>query len=486
MTDRIARQEPRLVVLLAVTSLGAILAPLNSTMLTVALPEIRQDFGLSHSQVGWLISGYLIAMAVVQPAGGRLGDQIGRQRVYRWGLVAFLVVSLAATAAPNFPALVTLRIGQAVVGAVLIPNAMAMLRELVPGRRLGRMNGLNSAIVSLAAAVGPLIGSLALAGGSWRILFPINIPVILAALILLPALGYQDAPGQRRTGTDWTGTALFIAFLVTLTFQLGALRAHQSNEEAVFGWGLAAVLAVGLALRQSRTSRPVAEWGLFRLKSFAAGTAHTMLTNLTMYTTLLMVPFFIQEVQGKSAATTGALLGTMALLMAIPAPIGGRLADAYGRRRPAVAGSLLACTGSVALLLALSSGISFITLILLLALIGFGVGLGVGPATTAAIEAAPAAVAGAAAGTTSMMRYFGSILGAGLLAGVLDTGSDIAPEISVFRAVAAVVVVMSALAAVAATALHDFPPEMPRRPLPLDQPGQAAAGSMAADTARRE
>lgn len=457
MNEASERPEPRLVILLAVTSLGAILAPLNSTMLTVALPEIREEFALSHSQVGWLVSGYLIAMAVVQPAGGRLGDQVGRLRVYRWGLIAFLVVSLAAAIAPNFPALVALRVGQAIVGAALIPNAMAMLRELVPSRRLGRVNGLNSAIVSLAAAAGPLLGSGVLALGSWRLLFAVNVPVILAALILLPALGYRDAPARARTRTDWAGTALFVSFLVALTYQLGALRSGQPAATATFGWAGTAALAALFGLRQARTPSPVAEWPLFRLKSFAAGTAHTMLTNLTMYTTLLMVPFFVQEVQGKGAGTTGLLLGAMAFLMAVPAPLGGRIADAYGRRRPALAGSLLAFAGSVGMLVMLGNNLSFAALIVLLSVIGLGVGLGVGPATTAAIEAAPASMAGSAAGTTSMMRYFGSIAGAGLLAGVLDTGSDVTPEISVFRAVAAVIVAMSALAAVAAAALHAFP-----------------------------
>ena len=120
--------RPNYYLLLAAVGIGGVLAPINSTMLAVALPELRQDFGISHSEVGWLISAYLIAMAVAQPVGGRLSDQLGRARVYRAGLIGFLTFSLAAVFAPSFPTLVVFRTGQAIAGAVLIPNGMAMLR----------------------------------------------------------------------------------------------------------------------------------------------------------------------------------------------------------------------------------------------------------------------------------------------------------------------------------------------------------------------
>src|SRR6478672_9053020 len=155
--------SPNIALLVALSSLGSVLAPLNSTMVAVALPEIRHDFSLSHATVGWLVSGYLIAMAVAQPIGGRLGDQIGRVRVYRIGLIAFLILSIATALAPNFAVLVALRISQAVAGAILIPNGMALLRIHAPRGQLGRLNGINASVVSFAAAAGPLVGAATLA-----------------------------------------------------------------------------------------------------------------------------------------------------------------------------------------------------------------------------------------------------------------------------------------------------------------------------------
>src|SRR5438105_10015526 len=119
----------RYTLLVLTVSLGGILAPLNSTMLAVALPDLRRDFGIGHAEIAWLVSAYLIAMAVAQPLGGRLGDQLGRARVFRSGLVLFLGLSLVIALSPTFPVLILLRTTPALVGASVTPNGMAMLRE---------------------------------------------------------------------------------------------------------------------------------------------------------------------------------------------------------------------------------------------------------------------------------------------------------------------------------------------------------------------
>ncbi len=445
---------PSIPLLLALSSLGAILAPLNSTMIAIALPDIRDEFSLSHSTVAWLISGYLIAMAVAQPIGGRLGDEIGRERVYRGGLLAFLVLAVATSFAPNFVTLVTLRMAQAAAGAVLIPNGMAMLRAYAPADRLGRLNGINGSVLSGAAAAGPLIGAAALAVGSWRWLFPISVPFILVALVLLQRLRLPEEERTTRTRVDWPGTLLFIAMLVAITIQLAALRADIGAVEMTLRWMATAAIAAAFVWRQRITMSPAAEWRLFKVRSFAASTTYTLLTNLTMYTTLLMIPFFVRDVQGKSTELSGLLLGAMSVLVAITAPAGGRLADAWGRRPSAQLGSVLMVIASVALLSGLSRTVSAGYLAGCLALLGLGLGLGVGAANTAAVESAPRSLAGSAAGTSSMMRYAGSIVGAGILAGVLTDGGD--GDLSTFRAVMVAVVITAALAVVASGFIHRF------------------------------
>ena len=383
---------------LIVVSLGTVLAPLNSTMIAVALPEIRHDFGLSHAAAGWLISGYLIAMAVAQPLAGRLGDQLGRTTVFRAGLIAFFALSIGATVAPNFLLLVTFRVAQAVAGAVLIPNGMAMLRALSPPEQLGRLNGMNGAILSAAAAAGPLLGAAALALGSWRLVFPLSMPLVLVALVLLQRLELPPEPKSERPPIDWIGIGIFVALLSGLTLQLSTLREGVDPVMAVGRWVALVVVGGAFIARQRVTRATAAEWTLFRKRSFAASTAWVLLTNLTMYTTLLMIPFFVRDVQGKSTQLAGLLLGAMSVLVAFVSPIGGLLSDAFGRRAPALAGSVVALAGSVALLAVMRTDTSPLVLALCLATLGIGLGLGTGPAVTAAVESAPRRMAGAARG----------------------------------------------------------------------------------------
>jgi len=448
--------NPSVLRLVALSSLGAILVPLNSTMVAVALPDIRDEFSLSHGAVAWLISAYLIAMAVAQPIGGRLGDQIGRARVYRDGLLVFLVLSIATAFAPNFPVLVTLRVAQAVAGAVLIPNGMAMLRTHAPPGQLGRLNGINGAVLSGAAAAGPLVGAATLAIGSWRWMFPLSVPIIVLALVLLRRLDVRESERLPRSTMDWAGTLLFIAMLVAITLQLATLRGDVGGVEMTLRWIGTLAIAAAFAWRQRVTASPAAEWRLFKVRSFAAATAYTLLTNLTMYTTLLMIPFFVREVQEKSTALSGLLLGAMSVLVAITAPFGGRLSDAWGRRLSAQAGSLLMLIGAVALLAGLSRTVSPAYLAGCLGVLGLGLGLGVGAADTAAVESAPRAFAGSAAGTSSMMRYAGSIVGAGILAGVLSDSGAADGDVTTFRLVMIAVAITAALAVVAAMFIHRF------------------------------
>lgn len=449
-----AASRPSVALLIAVSSLGTILAPLNSTMIAVALPEIRDDFSLSHGAVAWLVSAYLIAMAVAQPIGGRLGDTLGRVRVYRAGMLVFMALAIVTPFSPNFAVLVTLRIVQAVAGAVLIPNGAAILRTHAPPGQLGRLNGINGGIISFAAAVGPLIGAGVLAFGSWRLMFPLSVPGILVALYLLRRL---DDPQERTESRpfDATGALLFVAAFVALTVQLSTLRGDAGAARSVAGWAIAAAIIAAFAWRQRTTASPAAEWRLFRQRSFAAATAYSLLTNLTMYTTLLMIPFFVREVLGKSTELSGLLLGAMSVLVAVMSPFGGRLSDTWGRRPSAQLGGVLILAAAIALAVGLRSDTSPAFLAGVLALMGLGIGIGVGAANTAAIESAPRALAGTAAGTSSMMRYTGSIIGAGILAGVLNSDSA-GGDPATFRLVAIAVVMTAALALAASSLIHRF------------------------------
>jgi MFS family permease len=439
--------------LLVTVSLTSVIAPLNSTMIAVALPDVRGDFDVSHAAVTWLVSAYLIAMCVAQPLGGRLGDQLGRSRVLRAGLATFLAFSLAAAAAPSFWALVGLRTAQAVVGAAVLPNGAAMVRETVPLRRLGQANGLTGSAIGLSAALGPVLGAALLSLGSWRLLFLANLPLVGAGMLCLFLLRYRDRPSSGGAVVDWPGALLLAGVLVALTELLGGLRGGRTGAVAATAVAFVVIGAL-FSSRQAASLRPLAEWRLFRIRSYSAATTYILLGNLVMYTTLLAVPFFIKEVQHKPVGTAGLLIGTLSVLMSLLSPVSGLISDARGRRLPAMTGAVCQLVAAVMLLAGIGTGVSSLYLALSLAVLGLGSGLGTGAASTAAVEAAPREFAGAAAGTMSMMRYFGSILGAGVLAGILNSSAAPGPE--VFRALFGVLVMMAAGAVLCSALVHSF------------------------------
>jgi EmrB/QacA subfamily drug resistance transporter len=455
---------PKYWLLLATVSLGSILAPLNSTMLAVALPEIRRDFDIGHAEIAWLVSSYLIAMAVAQPIGGRLGDQLGRAPMFRSGLILFLVFSLACAAAPTFWLLLVLRTCQALVGAMAIPNGMAMLRESLPTNQLGRSGGFTSSAISVSAGIGPLLGAGLLAFGTWRLLFLVNIPIVAAGLICLWILDYKGTGVRSRVSLDLVGAASLAVALVCITVLLSGLSGEQSP--AVLG---VAALAFGVfgfifVRRQFSVETPMAEWRLFRIRSYFGATMYILLGNLVMYTTILTIPFFVEEVQGKSEAVTGTLLACISLPMTVLSPIGGRLSDTHGRRPFVTAGSLLLVLAMALLLAVIDESVPYP--VLAGALIGLGIGMSVsfGPSGAAAIESTPRDMAGTAAGTNSMMRYLGSIIGAGVLGAILSTESD-APELAVFRLIFVVLLLMACLAVACSFLVHRFAPDV-RHPSP--------------------
>ena len=264
----------------------------------------------------------------------------------------------------------------------------------------------------------------------------------------------EERTSSIRNAVDPVGAGLFATALLLVTGLLSRLGETDLLNAALAGGSVLAILA--LVVHQRRVTIHVAAWHLFRSRSFAAATGVVMLTNLVMYTTLLTVPFLIVEVRDGSTRQIGVLLAAMTALMALLAPVAGTAADRYGRRAPVLLGATLVTVASAAIAVAVSVEADLLILGAALALLGLGVGL-TGPAMTAAVESAPVSAAGAAAGTNSMMRYIGSIVGSGILAGLLQTsGGEV--ELRLFTILNIAVTIVSTLVLVAATMVHRMPP----------------------------
>jgi MFS family permease len=399
--------------------LGACLAPLNSTMLLVALPEVLDDFSARMSSGGCLITTYLIAVAAFQTPAGKLGDRVGHRLVFMAGLVVFMAATIGAAAAPNLPTLVALRMTQGVAITGVFPNGWAMLRRSAPPDRIASRFAVVGSVLSVSVAVGPPLSGLLIDLAGWRAVFLVNLAVAAPALVL--ARRIRRAPVPERTGAFDLAGALGWTALLAATAGLLNVGTGPGSSPLLLVAGLAVVVAVGTVLVRRALAHPdpVVQPRFFTRPAFAAANAGIGFGNLAWYLTLIVVPLALKERPGATGLRTGLVLSAPALAFLVLVPLGGRLADRVGRRRPAVAGMSLMAAGLVPLPVA-GPGIALPVLVPALMVTGAGLALASSAMQAAALDAVRPEESGAASGVYATSRYLGSIIGSSLLAAAGD------------------------------------------------------------------
>ncbi len=440
------RTPDRLVVAAAIAA--GVLAPLNSTMIVVALPTVLAELDASLTWGSWIVISYLVAMAAVQPLGGSLGDRYGRRRMMLLGLGGFTVATVVAAFAPSIEVLVIARTLQAITGASAIPNGTAFVRTQLPVVSQGRALGLIGAGIGLAAALGPPLGGVVTDALGWRWIFAVNLLVLVPGLVWTARLP-RHAVRPTRGRFDVLGAALVLVTLVAATLAGTLWRVPGMPWAGIAALTGAAIGgAAWLRRHVARVPAPILELTLFARPGFLAAGASILCSNLTMYTILLAIPVFLTELVAWNPRDVGLLLAGMSVPMMAFGPVGGALSDRYGRRAPALIGTSLAALGALPLAFVAASW-AWPTYLAALVVVGAGIGLASAPVHAAALEAAEAGAVGQAAGLFSTMRYLGSILGTAGMAAVLGT----APDVDAFRWLFGALVVAALGAAAASSRL---------------------------------
>ena len=384
-------------------ALAALLAPLNSTIIAVALPSIAGTFDSSPAVVTrWLVTGYLVVSIVAQSPAGKIADLWGFSRVLTLGRALFGLGALLAALSPALTVLGAGRVLMALGGAFSIPTVFAQLRRSVPPARRGRIFGIFGAVMGAAAAAGPVVGGFLTMRFGWHSVFLVNVPVVLLSFLLEPPKRREDAPAPRKSVFDFYGSALLG---IAVLFLVAAVdRASLILSAAAIG------ALIVFVVRELRAADPVLDVRLFRHVPFAAGGAMVALQNLAMYSMLFLLPFFLAQGGGAPSRTGGMLLFFTAA-MVLASPIGGRLSDAIGARIVAFSGAIIATSGAALFVIAGEA-----SLIPTLIVMGAGIGISGSPSQAAALSAIPAAHAGVASGALSTLRYIGGVIGSGLVA----------------------------------------------------------------------
>jgi MFS family permease len=427
---------------LTALALSVALVPLNSTMLAVALPGIGVDIGVDPARLTqYLVTGYLLVAIALQSPGGKLSDTVGHKRALTIGQILFGTGALLGYFAKGLASLTVARGLLAAGGAVMAPSAMATLRVRLPPAHRARAFGAFGAVMSLAAAIGPLLGGELESRLGWRALFAVNAPPIVVAAIL--ALGGEDAAKSGPRGplrADVVGSALLAGGLTALVV---AARGGR------FALVVALVGAVGLAAFvawERRAPNPVVDLTLFARPVFSASALIIALQNLGMYALLFATPLVLKRAFQVKSSVVGRILVAMTLAMVVASLLGGRVSNRLGARATAAIGAFFALVGMIALaFVPLGGDAGTRALYAPLALMGAGLGLTTPSAQASGLDAVPPERSGMAAGVTSTARYLGGVAGVAIVGGLLASGDPIAR----YRVAAIVFAIAFAVALVA-------------------------------------
>jgi EmrB/QacA subfamily drug resistance transporter len=417
---RFTRQQ-RLTLLACILGSGA--AFLDGTIVNVALPAIRADLHGGLVTQEWVIDAYLLTLSSLLLVGGSLGDVFGRRKIFAAGVSSFGAASLLCAIAPNASLLIGARALQGAAGALLVPSTLALLMDTFTEHQRAAAIGSWTAWTGIATVVGPLAGGLLIQLGSWRWVFVVNLPLVLATLYLV-----EHAPKGKPMASahvDWIGGALCALGLAGPIFGL--------IEEPNYGWGDPLVwvpIAVGCALLvafilwERRCSAPMLPLELFRARNFRVGNLSTFAFygGLSVMTFVLVV--FLQQVAGYTALAAGFSLLPMSILTFLLAKRFGALADRFGPRLFMGCGPLIAAAGLL-LLLRVNADAGYAADVLPgVTVFALGLSMTVAPLTAAVLGAVESGHSGVASGVNNAIARV-----AGLVA-IAAVGAVIASQFS--------------------------------------------------------
>lgn len=421
---RTAVGRPSRLPLLALCS-GYFMVILDVTAVTVALPPIGRDFhtGGDLSGVQWVADGYTVVFAGVLLSAGSIGDRLGARATFQAGLVCFVLTSAGCGLAPSLPFLVAARLLQGLAAALVVPTSLALIHAAYPRRAdRARAIGVWGGIGGVAAASGPVLGGLLVAGLGWRAVFFVNVPIG----VLGWALTSRHVSASRPAGAarlDVRGQLLGVLSLSAVAY--GVIEAGRTGWTApapLTAFALFALATAAFLRVESRHRDPMLPLGLLRRPAFSGATAVGLLLNTGFYGQLFVVTFYFQQYRHYAVLWAGLAILPQSAMAAVASTLGGRLTARAGPRTPMVLGLLTGAAGFLALLAA-GRSTPYPELVLPLAAVGFGMAFAMPATVAAAVEAAPGEHAGVAAGVVNSARQVGSALGVALLGALVAGGS---------------------------------------------------------------
>jgi EmrB/QacA subfamily drug resistance transporter len=372
--------------IIAVVILGPLMSQMDSTIVNVSLSSIQKDLHSPIELTQWVITGYLLALALMLPLNSWLVDRLGAKKLYLLCFSSFTAASLLCGMAHTMPELIAARLIQGVAGGLLAPLTQYMMAQ-VAGRQMARVIGYAVIPVLIAPLLGPVLAGAILSHWGWPWLFYVNLPVGVIALVLAAIFIPGDKAAARKHSFDAKGFALISPGLALLLYGFEATAHHHPGSWVLF-IGVALLIAFFRHARRQK-EKALIDIALFNNKVFTAASITQFLGNGMLYAGQFLIPLFLTLGCHLSATETGWTLGAMGLGMLIVSPLMGWLTDRFGCRGVAVGGVVLNFIGTLPFLWMTLNGFSLPLALACLLVRGLGQGATGIPALSAAYTAVP-------------------------------------------------------------------------------------------------
>jgi EmrB/QacA subfamily drug resistance transporter len=409
---------PRVRVIFGALLLVLLLASLDQTIVSTALPTIVGDLG-GISKLSWVVTAYLLASTVSGPLYGKLGDLYGRKGVLQTAIVIFLVGSALCGISQNLTELIVFRALQGLGAGGLIVVTIAVVGDIVPPRERGRYQGYFGGVFGVATVLGPLLGGFFVDNLSWRWIFYVNLPIGLIALAVIGTV-FQARTDHSKHTIDYLGAVLLAA-------SLSAIVLYTSLGGTTYGWGsaqLIALIVAGFVLLaafifvEARAAEPILPLGLFRNRVFSVTSAVGFIVGLALFGAVTYLPLYLQDVKGHSPTTSGLLITPMMAGLLITSIASGQLISRFGRYKPfPVAGTAITAVG---LLLLSRLGVNTSTVVTgaYMLVLGLGLGLVMQVLVLAAQNSVDYKDLGVASAGSTLFRQIGGSIGVALFGAI--------------------------------------------------------------------
>jgi EmrB/QacA subfamily drug resistance transporter len=416
MTDRIRLNEGnRRWWTLAAMCFALFMIMLDNTVVNVALPSIQDDLGATLSGLEWTVNAYTLAFAVLLVTGGRLGDILGRRRMFLFGVVVFALSSASIGLSPNETWLVAGRALQGIGAAFMMPATLSIITVTFPPEERGKAIGTWAGVSALALAIGPVVGGALTEYVSWRSIFFLNLPVAVGAVAVTLFATHESRDETQEHSIDWAGIAALSVGLSALVLAL-----VEGNS---WGWdsgriiALFATAAVGIAaffVIEPRVREPMVDFSLFRSRTFLGANGVAFIVSFAMFAMFFFTALYMQNILGYSPIEAGVRFLPSTLMIVLIAPLAGRLTDRVGPR-PLIVGGLSLVTLALFLQTRITVDTGYGLLLPAFVLMGIGMALVMSPMSTAAMNAVVPEKAGVGSGILSMNRMVGATFGVAAL-----------------------------------------------------------------------